>query len=154
MKYPNDVVVHLTDFLQRISVDESSDDWKIIQAAISLLNFPDSFKKGCHVFLTSQHKVIYDNTYDFRTMSIKLYSHKLVLKREHKEYNPSCGIDRRPRFRYIYPNRRYCSDDFEQVMSDTSFLFGPNESFWDDDCCCCGTTSITSIESNLFKNEK
>jgi len=120
---PEDVKKELERFLFELPIEKFSKEWEAVQAAISMLNFPKSFKKGTHVFLTSYNRNHEEGCYDDKEMSIKIYPQKVVMSRRHAEYNSFVGIDRNKVYRYITPSDKYGASDFQKVMSDLSGLF-------------------------------
>ena len=120
---PEKVKKDLVRFLLELPVEKFTKDWEAVQVAISMLNFPKSFKKGTHVFLTSSNRNHEEGCYDDKEMSIKIYPHKVLMSRRHSEYNSSDGIDRKEVYRYIAPSDKYGVSDFQKVMSDLSGLF-------------------------------
>ena len=123
MVIPEEVKNELVTFLTELPVEKFTREWNAIQIAISILNSPTSFKKGIHVFLTSISKAHEEGCYDDKEMFIKIYPHKLMMRRIHSEYNSASGIDTNEVYRYISPSDKYNTQDFCAVMSDLSDLF-------------------------------
>ena len=113
----------LVSFLAELPVEKFTKEWDAIQIAISILNSPKAFKKGIHVYLTSVSRAHEEGCYDDKEMYIKIYPHKLMMRRIHSEYNSACSIGRKEVYRYIFPSDKYCIHDFNEVMSDLSDLF-------------------------------
>lgn len=120
---PEEVKNELVAFLTELPVEKFTREWNALQIAISIINSPKSFKKGVHVYLTSISKAHEEGCYDDKDMFIKIYPHKLMMRRTHSEYNSAFGIDRREVYRYIAPSDNYSIHDFYEVMSDLSDLF-------------------------------
>lgn len=152
MRYP-DVVSHtLLRFLSEFPVQKNSEDWEAIQVAIMLIIHPSLIKQGVHVFINSYYRASEEGCYDIKEMSIKIYKHKIVLRRSHSEYDSLRDIDYDQTYRYIYPNERYNIDDFENVMDDLSDLFHAN--YCIDDSDSSGHSHNSSnfhIETNAFQ---
>lgn len=142
MIIPEEVKRGLVIFLMELPVKKFTREWNAIQIAISILNSPKSFKKGVHVFLTSISRVHEEGCYDDKDMFIKIYPHKLMMRRTHSEYNSASGIDRRKVYRYIVPSDKYDIHDFHEVMSDLSDLFVE-----------CGYLDSTDASGICYRNE-
>ena len=142
MIIPENVKKELVSFLMELPVDKFTKEWNAIQLAISILNSPKSFKKGVHVFLTSISKAHEEGYFDDKEMFIKIYPHKLMMRRIHSEYNSASGIDRKEVYRYIVPNDNYTIRDFYEVMSDLSDLFVE-----------CGYLDGSDVSGICYRNE-
>ena len=152
MEYPDFVITGLTKLFKELPVQEDSADSRAIQAAISLLNFPDSFKKGVHVFLNSRYQAREEGCYDIREISIKIYTNKIAMRRRHSEYNSLCDIDINKTYRYIFPNEKYNANDFQNVVSDLGDLFCEDYSMDESDPSGIMINSSNfKIESNIIK---
>lgn len=150
MQYPQKVKKGLVSFLAELPVAKQSDDWNAIQVAIALILCPSQFKKGTHVFLHSRSNAREEGCYDIREMSIKIYQHKLVVRRTHNECNSLCDIDRNYRVRYEYPSDKYTERQYLEAFSDTNDLFCEAYVLDDTDAqgrCYCN--SNFSIETNV-----
>ncbi len=133
-----------------LPVERYTKEWNAIQIAISILNSPKSFKRGIHVYLTSFSKAHEEGYYDDKEMSIKIYPHKLLMRRTHSEYNSAADIDRRKIYRYIAPSEKYKAYHFREVMSDLRDLF--KECYYIDDTDASGVRYINerfTIETNM-----
>ena len=150
MIVPEDVKSTLISFLTELPVKKFSKEWKAIQIAISILNSPQSFKKGVHVYITSSNKAHEEGYYDDKEMYIKIYPHKLMMRRCHSEYNSASGLDKNEVYRYIVPNEKYKVRDFYKIMEDLSGLF-VGESYLDntDYCGVCYSYENFHIEANV-----
>ena len=142
MIVPDEIKKELVTFLTELPVEKFTKEWNAIQIAISILNSPQSFKKGVHVYLTSISKAHEEGYYIDKEMFIRLYPHKLMMRRIYSEYNSTSDIDRHEVFRYIVPNEKYNIHDFYKVMSDLSDLF---ES--------CYYTDSTDASGICYRNE-
>lgn len=120
---PEQVKKELLEFIMNIPVKKFSSQWNAIQVAISMITSPGSFRKGLHVYLISNDESREPGYYNIKRMSIKIWPHKIQLRREHKEYLSGSDIDINKIYRYIYPNEKYHVSDFEELMSDTSDFF-------------------------------
>ena len=152
MLLPEKVKRKLTEFLSELPVKKFSKDWENVQLAISMLNSPELFKKGVHVYITSKEYALEDRCYDDREMSIRIYPHKLMMRRSHSEYNSYSDVDIKKVFRYIAPSDKYGPYHFDEVMADLSFLFSGN--YNDDTSDYDGVRYYGSnfrIESNVDK---
>lgn len=128
MNYPEEVKRTLIDFLLRIKVEKYSDDWNAIQSAIALINFPNSFKKGLHVFLSSTYSASEEGAYAYQSMSIKIYQHKIQLRHQDEKWVSGSDFNYNRIYRYICPSEKYDLEDFRNVMSSSDyFLFIANE---------------------------
>jgi hypothetical protein len=123
MNIPEEVKKEVVTFLAELPVEKFTKEWNAVQIAISIINSPKSFKKGVHVYLTSISKAHEEGCYDDKEMVIKIYPHKLMMRRTHSEYNSAAGIDTNEVYRYITPSDKYSVLDFYDVMSDLSDLF-------------------------------
>lgn len=123
MIVPSEIKKELVTFLTELPVEKFTKEWNALQIAISIINSPKSFKKGVHVYLTSISKAHEEGSFDDKEMFIKIYPHKLMMRRAHFEYNSACSIDRKELYRYIFPSDKYTVQDFYAVMSDLSDLF-------------------------------
>ena len=128
---PEEVKKELLEFIMNIPVKKFSSKWNAIQVAISMITSPGSFKKGLHVYLNSDDTSREPGFYNIKRMSIKIWPHKIQIRREHKEYLSGSDIDINEIYRYIYPNEKYNVSDFEELMSDTSDFFCET-SYYDD----------------------
>lgn len=128
---PEQVKKELLEFIMNIPVKKLSSQWNAIQIAISMITSPGSFRKGLHVYLISNDESREPGYYNIKRMSIKIWPHKIQLRREHKEYLSGSDIDINEIYRYIYPNEKYNISDFEELMSDTGDFFCEN-SYNDD----------------------
>lgn len=142
MIMPEEVKKELVTFLTELPVDKFTKEWNAIQIAISILNSPKSFKKGVHVYLTSISKAHEEGSYDDKEMFIKIYPHKLMMRRTHSVYSSASGIDRKEVYRYIVPSDKYAIRDFYEVMSDLSDLFAS-----------CYYTDSTDASGICYQNE-
>lgn len=121
---PENIKKSLVEFLADMDVEKFSDEWRAVQVAIAMITTPSSFKKGLHVYLKSHDHAREPGCYDLRDMSIKIWPHKIQMRRSHNVYNSDCGIDENYVCRYIFPNDNYNEDDFEEVMSEANDFFG------------------------------
>ena len=120
MNIPEEVKKELVTFLAELPVEKFTKEWNAVQIAISIINSPKSFKKGVHVYLTSISKAHEEGCYDDKEMVIKIYPHKLMMRRTHSEYNSAAGIDTNEVYGYITPSDKYSAHDFYMIMSDLS----------------------------------
>lgn len=127
-KMPDSVKKELVEFLADIEVEKYSKEWQAIQIAISMIMTPSSFKKGVHVYLDSYDGAREPGCYNISRMSIKIWPHKIQLRRTHSEYVSGSDIDINQTFRYIFPSDKYSESDFKEVMSNTGELFTGNYS--------------------------
>lgn len=100
-KIPKQVKIRLVDFIMDIPVEKHSEQWNAQQVAIAMITSPASFRKGVHVYLTSEDESREPGYYDIKRMSIKIWPHKIQLRREHKEYLSGSDIDINEIYRYI-----------------------------------------------------
>ena len=142
MIIPDEVKKRLVTFLTELPIEKFTKEWNAIQIAISILNSPQSFKKGGHVYLTSISKAHEEGYYIDKEMFIKIYPHKLMMRRIYSEYNSASDIDRNEVYRYIIPSEKYDVHDFYKVMSDLSDLFGS-----------CYYTDSTDASGICYRNE-
>ena len=142
MIIPDEVKKRLVTFLTELPIEKFTKEWNAIQIAISILNSPQSFKKGGHVYLTSISKAHEEGYYIDKEMFIKIYPHKLMMRRIYSEYNSAAGIDTNEVYRYITPSDKYSVLDFYDVMSDLSDLFGS-----------CYYTDSTDASGICYRNE-
>lgn len=125
---PESVKIGLISFLADLPVEKLSKEWQAIQLAISMITTPSSFKKGVHVYLDSYNGAREPGCYNISEMSIKIWPHKIQMRRIHREYVSGTDIDVNQTYRYIYPNDKYSVSDFNKVMSDMDDLFNGNYS--------------------------
>ena len=147
---PESVKKELIEFLSEIPVEDYSKDWQAIQLAISMIITPSSFKKGVHVYLNSRYEARESGAYNISDMSIKIWPHKIQIRRKHHEYVSGTDTNINETYRYIYPSERYGEYEFQEVMSDMGGLFCDNSSQYDSDYC--GYYSISEsfhIETNI-----
>ncbi len=123
MAIPEEVKKKLVIFLTELPVEKFTNEWNAIQNAISILNSPKSFKKGVHVYLTSVSRAHEEGCYDNKEMFLKIYPHKVMMRRIHSEYNSFSDIDRKEVYRYIAPSDKYSISDFYEVMDNLNDLF-------------------------------
>jgi hypothetical protein len=142
MNIPEEVKKEVVTFLAELPVEKFTKEWNAIQIAISILNSPQSFKKGGHVYLTSISKAHEEGYYLNKEMFIKIYPHKLMMRRKYSEYNSASDIDIKEVYRYIVPSEKYDAHDFYMIMSDLSDLF--------DSCYYTDSTDASGI---CYKNE-
>jgi len=142
MNIPEEVKKELVTFLAELPVEKFTKEWNAVQIAISILNSPQSFKKGGHVYLTSICKAHEEGYYIDKEMFIKIYPHKLMMRRIYSEYNSASDIDRNEVYRYIVPSEKYDAHDFYMIMSDLSDLFGS-----------CYYTDSTDASGICYRNE-
>lgn len=142
MIIPDEVKKELVTFLTELPIEKFTKEWNAIQIAISILNSPQSFKRGGHVYLTSISKAHEEGYYIDKEMFIKIYPHKLMMRRIFSEYNSASDIDRNEVYRYIIPSEKYDVHDFYKVMSDLSDLFGS-----------CYYTDSTDASGICYRNE-
>ena len=126
MQLPQPVRNKLLEFLSEIPVEKFSDDWKKIQVAIAMITTPSSFKKGVHVYLDSTYRAYDDGCQEYRSMSIKIYPHKITMRRIHSEFDIYTDKSLNQTLRYIYPNEKYGTSQFDEVMEDLYCLFEGN----------------------------
>ncbi len=134
MKFPDYVVKNLTAFLSELPVEKDSEEWIAVQVGIAMINFPSSFKKGLHVFLTSEFFASEEGAFERRVMSIKIYPHKLQIRRSYSYYNSPCNINTNRTYRYIYPEDKYNKWDYDEVMGDLGQLFCNRSNYHYSDC--------------------
>lgn len=125
---PESVKIGLISFLADLPVEILSKEWQAIQLAISMITTPSSFKKGVHVYLDSYNGAREPGCYNISEMTIKIWPHKIQMRRIHREYVSGTDIDVNQTYRYIYPNDKYSVSDFNKVMSDMDDLFNGNYS--------------------------
>jgi len=142
MNIPEEVKKEVVTFLAELPVEKFTKEWNAVQIAISILNSPQSFKKGGHVYLTSICKAHEEGYYIDKEMFIKIYPHKLMMRRIYSEYNSASDIDRNEVYRYIVPSEKYDAHDFYMIMSDLSDLFGS-----------CYYTDSTDASGICYMNE-
>ena len=143
MNIPEEVKKEVVTFLAELPVEKFTKEWNAVQIAISILNSPQSFKKGGHVYLTSISKAHEEGYYIDKEMFIKIYPHKLMMRRIYSEYNSASDIDRNEVYRYIVPSEKYDAHDFYMIMSDLSDLFGS-----------CYYTDSTDASGICYRNEQ
>ena len=151
MIVPDKVKRDLVTFLTELPVEKFTKEWKAIQIAISILNSPQSFKRGVHVYFTSISKAHEEGYYLNKEMFIKIYPHKLMMRRIYSEYNSASDIDRDEVYRYIVPSKKYKAHDFYMVMSDLSDLF--DSCYYTDSTDACGVcyrNEYFTIETNMI----
>lgn len=140
----------LIAFLLELPVEKFTREWEALQIAISMLNSPKSFKKGIHVYLTSSYRAHEEGYYDHREMTIKIYPHKVMMRRTHSEYNTYSDINRNEVYRYITPSDKYGDYAFHQVMADLRELFTPRYSIDNSDASgVCYVGGNFTIEANM-----
>lgn len=150
MTMPESIKNELITFLLELPVERFTRKWEALQFAITMLNSPKSFKKGIHVYLTSSYRAHEEGCYDHKEMSIKIYPHKIMMRRTHSEYNSYAEIDRKEIFRYITPSEKYGVSDFHKVMSDLSDLFTPSYQIDNSDASgVCYVGANFTIETNM-----
>lgn len=86
-----------------------------------------------------------EGCFDNKEMFIKIYPHKLVMKRIHSEYNFATGIDRDEVYRYITPSEKYGAFHSHEVMSNLNDLF--TSCYYVDNSDSCGIYYKTQISS-------
>lgn len=147
---PKEIKNELITFLLELPIEKFTKEWEATQLAISILNSPDSFKKGIHVYLTSRDSAHEEGCYDNKELFIKIYPHKLMMKRTHSEYNSYAGIDRDEVRRYVYPSDKYDSHHFFEVMTDLGDLFSSCYSMDNSDASgVCYANANFTIETNM-----
>ena len=82
-------------------------------------------------------------------MYIKIYPHKLMMRRIHSEYNSYANIDKDEVHRYIYPSDKYNSYHFFEVMRDLGDLFSSYSIDNSDACGVCYANANFTIETNM-----
>lgn len=146
---PEPIKKELINFLTDLPVEKHSKDWQAIQVAIAMILTPGSFKKGVHVYMDSCDESRDPGCYNISSMSVKIWPHKVQLRRTHKEYVSGTDIDINQTIRYIYPSKKYSHNHFYEVMSDYGQLFSSNYSQCESDPA--GSYSILAnfhIETN------
>lgn len=147
---PESVKMKIITFLSDLPVEKLSKEWQTIQVAISMITTPSSFKKGVHVYLHSYDGAREPGCYNISEMSVKMWPHKIQIRREHREYVSGCNIDVNQIYRYIHPSDKYFVSDFNEVMSNMGNLFNANYS--QDESEYNGHYTITAnftIETNV-----
>lgn len=86
-----------------------------------------------------------EGCFDNKEMFIKIYSHKLVMKRIHSEYNFATGIDGNEVYRYITPSEKYGAYHSLEVMSNLNDLF--TSCYYVDNSDSCGIYYKMQISS-------
>ena len=154
MNFPEKVVKKLIEFLKYLPVKNDTYSSNAVQLAIAMLLNPSVFKKGNHIFLESSYKASEDGYSESRTMSIKIYQHKLVINRTYRDYSSYNGQVTNDHFRYIYPDDKYSLSDFDDVMDDLSELFVEDYFIDNSDFsghCYCG--SHFDVQTNVLKRK-
>lgn len=141
----------LINFLSDIPVEKFSKDWQAIQIAIAMIMSPESFKKGVHVYMESNDISREPGCYDIRKMFIKIWPHKIHIRRKHSEYNSYSDLDRNVVCRYMFPHEKYHDYNFREVMSDMGELFRGNYSESESDYSGHYSTAANfKIETNII----
>ena len=152
MIVPDEIKKELVTFLAELPIERFTKEWNAIQIAISILNSPQSFKRGGHVYLTSISKAHEEGNYIDKEMFIKIYPHKIMMRRIYSEFNSASDIDRNEVYRYTFPSEKYNAHDFHLVMSDLSDLFDSCNYIDSTDASgICYRNEHFTIETNLIK---
>ena len=149
-KLPETVKKGLIDFLSEIPVEKYSEKWRGIQVAIAMITAPGSFKKGVHVYLNSHDSGREEGYYDIQRMSVKIWPHKIQMKRTHEVWSSWNGTEENELRRYIFPDEKYGVHDFKALMDYSGDLF--SECYSEDNSDYCGHCSSSagfSVETNV-----
>lgn len=148
-KLPEGVKKGLIEFLSDIPVEKYSEQWRAIQVAIAMITTPQSFKQNVHVYLTSHEGGHEEGYFNVQAMSVKIWPHKIQMKRTHREWSSWAGLTQNELHRYIFPSEKYGVWHFNELMSDTSDLFETNYSMDSSDVSgVCYCSANFSIETN------
>ncbi len=123
MEFPDYVIKRLYSLFKDLPIDEGSEEWKALQIAVSLLNSPDCFKKKIRVEIFSRFYAREEGYYIRHEISIKLYPHKISMRRIFSEYSTYRDKNPSNTYRYIYPNDKYGIEDFNKVLYNLDNLF-------------------------------
>ena len=99
-KLPEQVKKGLIKFLEEIPVEKYSEQWRAIQAAITMIVAPNSFKDKVHVFLESHVGAHEEGAFNRHTMSIRIWPHKLQMSRDNQEWTSWSGYEVNEHFKY------------------------------------------------------
>ncbi|MBQ6953189.1 MAG: hypothetical protein IJP81_04700 [Bacteroidales bacterium] len=132
-KLPELVKKGILKFLEEIPVEKYSDQWRAIQAAITMIVAPNSFKDKVHVYLRSHEGGREEGAYNSHTMSIKIWPHKLQMSRDNQEWTSWSGYTTNEHYRYTFPGGKHSVSEFEELLSNTGGLFYSNYSDWNHD---------------------
>ena len=127
-KLPEQVKKGLIKFLEEIPVEKYSEQWRAIQAAITMIVAPNSFKDKVHVFLESHVGAHEEGAFNRHTMSIRIWPHKLQMSRDNQEWTSWSGYEVNEHFKYTFPDGKHPVSEFEELISGTSELFYSNYS--------------------------
>lgn len=149
-KLPETVKKGLIKFLDDITVEEYSEQWRAIQIAKTMIMAPNSFKDKVHVYMHSSEGGREEGAFDRHTMSIKIWPHKLQMSRDHQVWTSWSGYSTNEHFKYTFPGGKHSVDEFEELLSGSFGLFSGNYS---DYCSDGGQTTgfygNFSIETNV-----
>ena len=149
-KLPEPVKKGLIKFLEEIPVEKYSDQWRAIQAAITMIVAPNSFKDKVHVFLRSNESAREEGAFNSHTMSIRIWPHKLQMSRDNQQWTSWSGYTTNEHYKYTFPGGKHDIDEFEELLSDTGGLFYSNYSDWDHSGGqSCGIYANFRIETNV-----
>ena len=122
-KLPDTVKKGIVKFLEEIPVEKYSEEWRSVQAAITMIIAPNSFKEKAHVFLTSHDSAREEGYYDIHEMSIRIWPHKVQLSRFHEIWSSWNGTELHELYRYTFPGGKHSVYEFENLLSNTAGLF-------------------------------
>jgi len=149
-KLPNQVKKELIQFLEEIPVEKYSAQWRAIQAAITMIVAPGSFKDKVHVFLRSQEGGREEGALDSHVMSIRIWPHKLQMSRDNQQWTSWSGYTTNEHYKYTFPGGKHGISEFEDLMSNIGELFQSNYSEWDPDGAqTSGFYANFTIETNI-----
>ena len=149
-KLPEHVKKSLIDFLGDIPVEKYSEEWRGIQAAIAMILAPNSFKDKVHVYLQSRERGSEEGAFYRHSMSIRIWPHKLQMRRDEQDWTSWSGYRTNDHFRYTFPDGKHSLFEFDELINGTSDLFCANDSDYNNDGYqhSCFYTNFT-IETNV-----
>ncbi len=150
-KLPECVKEGLIKFLEEIPVEKYSGQWRAIQAAITMIIAPNSFKDNVHVFLHSREGAREEGAFDNHVMSIRIWPHKLQMSRDYQQWTSWSGYTTNEHYKYTFPGGKHSISEFEELISYTGELFSSNYSEWDHDG---GQSSGFYVNSEIKTNIK
>ena len=130
-KLPEQVKKGLIKFLEEIPVEKYSEQWRAIQAAITMIVAPNSFKDKVHVYLHSHEGGREEGAFDSHKMSIRIWPHKLQMSRDNQQWTSWSGYTTNEHYKYTFPVGKHSIEEFEELLSYTGGLFYSNYSDWD-----------------------
>lgn len=133
IKLPETVKNRLIRFLNEIPVEEYSEEWRAVQVAITMILAPDTFKDQVHVFFSSHDCAREEGYYNNHEMSIRIWPHKLQMRRYHEIWSSWNGTELHDLYRYTFPGGKHSVSEFEELISYTGGLFYAEYSSHDRD---------------------